>query len=315
MRCHRDPGKEPVHRHRPHAAARVDQGAGFTDEELSRPLIGIAHTSQDFSPENVHLGRVADAVKAGIRSAGGTPLEFNAFHVTASEAFAARSMRYVLPSRDIIADLVELMVEGHGMDALVMLASGDKVVPGMAMAAARLDVPAILLYGGLTPAGVHNGRRLFLETLYDGLGEVARGRLEAEELRAWEDALFPGPGACDTATSGNTAGIYTEALGLALPHTGTMPAGSNEQIRAAKATGRRIVELFERDIRPSSILTQAAFENAIRVALAVSASTNQVLHLIAIATEARAQVDPSCSTGSGARRRRSSSSRRRDRGG
>jgi len=267
------------------------KGAGFTDEELSRPLIAIANTYQDFAPENVHLRVLGDAVKAGVRMNGGTPMEFNAFHVTDSEAFAARSMRYVLPSRDVVADLVEMMAEGHGVDALVLLASGDKPTPGMVMAAARLDLPAILLYGGPTRHGLYDGKKLFLETVYDGVGEVVRGELSEDTLRHWEDALFPGPGACDTATSGNTAGIYTEALGLALPGTGTLPAGSNAQIRAAKQTGMRVVDLLRDNIRPSDILTQDAFENALRVALAVSGSTNLVLHLIAMAKEAGARID------------------------
>jgi dihydroxy-acid dehydratase len=266
------------------------KGAGFTDAELDRPLIGVANTYQDFSPENVHLRMVGDAVKAGIRMAGGTPAEFNAFHVTDSEAFAARSMRYVLPSRDIVADLVELMAEGHGFDGLFLLASGDKVVPGMAMAAARLDLPALLLYGGPTPAGRWGDTRLFLETVYEGVAEVGRGALAEDELAHWEDGLFPGPGACDTATSGNTAGMYTEALGLALPGTGTLPAGSNAQLRAAKAAGARIVELVKEGITPSTILTREAFENAIRIGLAVSGSTNQVLHLIAIGREAGIEI-------------------------
>jgi dihydroxy-acid dehydratase len=262
------------------------KGAGFTDEELERPLIGVVNTYQDFSPENVHLRAVGDAVKAGIRSAGGTPAEFNAFHVTDSEAFAARSMRYVLPSRDVVADLVELMAEGHGFDGLLLLASGDKVVPGMAMAAARLDLPSLLLYGGPTPAGRWDDTKLFLETVYAGVAEVGRGVLSEERLAHWEDELFPGPGACDTATSGNTAGMYIEALGLSLPGTGTLTAGSNRQLRAAKAAGARIVELVAAGTAPSSILTREAFENAIRVAVSVSGSTNQVLHLIAIAHEA-----------------------------
>jgi dihydroxy-acid dehydratase len=262
------------------------KGAGFTDAELDRPLIGVANTYQDFSPENVHLRSVADAVKAGIRTAGGTPAEFNAFHVTDSEAFAARSMRYVLPSRDIIADLVELMAEGHGFDGLLLLGSGDKVMPGMVMAAARLDLPSLLLYGGPTPAGQWNGTRLFLETIYEGVAEVGRGALSEAELSHWEDAMFPGPGACDTATSGNTAGMYLEALGMSLPGTGTLAAGSNAQLRAAKAAGERIVQLVQTGITPSSILTREALENAVRIAVSVSGSTNQVLHLIAIAHEA-----------------------------
>jgi len=251
----------------------------------------IANTYQDFSPENAHLRQVVDAVKAGVRMAGGTPLEFNTFHVTDSEAFAARSMRYVLPSRDVVADSIELMAEGHGVDGLVLLTGGDKPTPGMVMAAARLGLPSILLYAGATVHGIHRGKKLFLETVYDGVGEVTRGELEPETLEQWENLLFPGPGAGDTLTSGNTAGIYTEALGLALPGSGTLPAGTNFQLRAAKYTGMRAVELVRSDIRPSQILTAAAFENALRVALAVSGSTNLVLHFIAMAKEAGIELD------------------------
>lgn len=267
------------------------KGAGFTDEELAQPLVLIANTYQDFSPENAHLRQVVDAVKAGVRMAGGTPLEFNTFHVTDSEAFAARSMRYVLPSRDVVADSIELMAEGHGVDGLVLLTGGDKPTPGMVMAAARLDLPSILLYAGPTVHGLHRGKKLFLETVYDGVGEVTRGELDAATLTEWENLLFPGPGAGDTLTSGNTAGIYTEALGLALPGTGTLPAGTNFQLRAAKYTGMRAVGLIRDDVRPSRILTRAAFENALRVALAVSGSTNLVLHFIAMAKEAGIELD------------------------
>lgn len=267
------------------------KGAGFTDEELSQPLVMIANTYQDFSPENAHLRTIVDAVKAGVRMAGGTPIEFNTFHVTDSEAFAARSMRYVLPSRDVVADSIELMAEGHGVDALVLLPGGDKPTPGMVMAAARLNLPSILLYAGTTPYGLHRGKKLFLETVYDGVGQVVRGEIDESTLKHWEDELFPGPGAGDTLTSGNTAGIYTEALGLALPHTGTLPAGCNNQIRAAKYTGMRIVQLLHDDVRPRDILTAEAFENALRVALAVSGSTNLVLHFIAMAKEAGIKLD------------------------
>ncbi|BCW73473.1 dihydroxy-acid dehydratase [Arthrobacter sp. NicSoilB8] len=267
------------------------KGAGFTDEELSRPLIMIANTYQDFSPENAHLRTLADAVKAGVRMNGGTPIEMNTIHVTDSEAFAARSMRYVLPSRDIVADSVELMAEGHGVDALVLLTGGDKPTPGMIMAAARLNIPAIMLYCGPTRFGEHQGKKLFLETVYDGVGEAIRGAITEETLKAWEDKLFPGNGAGDTMTSGNTAGIYTEALGMSLPGSGTLEGGSNAQIRAAKHTGMRIVDLFRENVRPSDILTEAAFENALRAALAVSGSTNLVLHFIAMASEAGIKLD------------------------
>ena len=267
------------------------KGAGLIDEEFERPMIAVVNTYQDFSPENVHLRQVGDAVKAGIRMAGGTPCEFNTFHVTDSETFASIGMRYVLPSRDLVADMIELMVEGHRFDAMVLIGSGDKVMPGMAMVAARLDLPSIMIYGGPTRAGIYKNRKVFLETVYDGVGEYLLGTLSREDLKGLEDNHFPFAGACDTATSGNTAGIYTEALGLALPNSGTLPAGSNYQLRAAKYTGMRIMELVREDLRPSQILTPEAFENAMRVGLAVGGSTNMVLHMIAMAREAGVEVD------------------------
>lgn len=266
------------------------KGAGLIDEEFERPMVAVVNTYQDFSPENFHLRQVADAVKSGIRMAGGTPCEFNTFHVTDSETFASVGMRYVLPSRDVVADMIELMVEGHRFDAMVLIGSGDKVMPGMVMAASRLDLPAIMIYGGPTEAGRYKGRKVFLETVYDGVGEHIRGTLSAEDLKGLENNHFPFSGACDTATSGNTAGIYTEALGLALPGSGTLPAGSNYQLRAAKYTGMRIMDLIEEDIRPSHILTKDAFENAMRVGMAVGGSTNMVLHMIAMAQEAGVEV-------------------------
>ena len=266
------------------------KGAGLIDEEFEQPMIAVVNTYQEFSPENIHLRQVGEAVKAGIRMAGGTPCEFNTFHVTDSETFASVGMRYVLPSRDLVADMIELMVEGHRFDAMVLIGSGDKVMPGMIMAAARLDIPAIVLYGGPTKAGMYKNRKVFLETVYDGVGEHLLGKITEQELKGLEDNHFPFSGACDTATSGNTAGIYTEALGLSLPHSGTFPAGSNYQLRAAKYTGMQIMALVREDIRPSQLLTQEAFENAMRVGLAVGGSTNMVLHMIAMAKEAGVEV-------------------------
>jgi len=262
------------------------KGAGLIDEEFERPMIAVVNTYQDFSPENAHLRQVSEAVCAGVRMAGGTPCMFNTFHVTDSETFASVGMRYVLPSRDVVADMIELMVEGHRFDAMVLIGSGDKVMPGMVMAAARLDLPSIMIYGGPTPVGRYRGKRVFLETVYDAVGEYIRGEVSREDLKGLEDNHFPFSGACDTATSGNTAGIYTEALGLALPHSGTLPAGSNYQIRAAKYCGMRILDLLRDDVRPSKILTRAAFLNAMRVGMAVGGSTNMVLHFIAMAKEA-----------------------------
>ena len=267
------------------------KGAGLIDEEFEQPMIAVVNTYQEFSPENVHLRQVGEAVKAGIRMAGGTPCEFNTFHVTDSETFASVGMRYVLPSRDLVADMIELVVEGHRFDAMVLIGSGDKVMPGMVMAAARIDIPAIMLYGGPTKAGTYKNKKVFLETVYDGVGEHLLGKITEEELKGLEDNHFPFSGACDTATSGNTAGIYTEALGLSLPHSGTCPAGSNYQLRAAKYTGMRIMDLVREDLRPSKILTRGAFENAMQVGLAVGGSTNMVLHMIAMAKEAGVEVN------------------------
>lgn len=266
------------------------KGAGLIDEEFEQPMIAIVNTYQDFSPENFHLRQVSEAVCAGVRMAGGTPCMFNTFHVTDSETFASVGMRYVLPSRDVVADMIELMVEGHRFDAMVLIGSGDKVMPGMVMAAARLNLPSIMIYGGPTPVGRYRGRKVFLETVYDAVGEHIRGELSREDLKGLEDNHFPFSGACDTATSGNTAGIYTEALGLSLPHSGTLPAGSNYQLRAAKYTGMRIMELLRDDVRPSRILTRAAFVNAMRVGMAVGGSTNMVLHFIAMAKEAGVDI-------------------------
>jgi dihydroxy-acid dehydratase len=266
------------------------KGAGLIDEEFERPMIAVVNTYQDFSPENAHLRQVGEAVCAGVRMAGGTPCMFNTFHVTDSETFASVGMRYVLPSRDVVADMIELMVEGHRFDAIVAIGSGDKVVPGIVMALARLNLPSLLIYGGPTVAGRYKGRKVFLETVYDGVGEHLRGELSAEDLKGLEDHHFPFSGACDTATSGNTSGIYTEALGLALPGSGTLPAGSNYQLRAAKYTGMRILDLLKDDVRPSDLLTKDAFENAMRVGMAVGGSTNMVLHMMAMAREAGVEV-------------------------
>jgi dihydroxy-acid dehydratase len=174
------------------------KGAGLTDEEFARPMIAVVNTYQDFSPENAHLRQVGEAVCAGVRMAGGTPCMFNTFHVTDSETFASVGMRYVLPSRDVVADMIELMVEGHRFDGMVLIGSGDKVVPGMVMAASRLDLPAILIYGGPTQAGVYHGKKVFLETVYDAVGEHIRGQVSRADLKGLEDNHFPFSGACDT---------------------------------------------------------------------------------------------------------------------
>jgi len=267
------------------------KGAGIIDEEIERPLIAVVNSWEEIAPENIHLDKVSGAVKAGVRMAGGTPLEFNTVHVVDGEAEGGTSMRYVLPSRDLIADTVEVMIEAHAFDGMVMIGCGDKVTPGMLMAAIRLDVPCIFLYGGPTEAGLYkNRKRIFFETVFEGIGEVKRGVLTEKELREYEELVFPGPGACSLASSGNTMGMVAEVLGFSLPYTSTIPAGTTTQLKVAKRVGMQIMKLVDDQLTPSKFLKRESFENAIRYINAVSGSLNVPMHLLAIINEAGVDI-------------------------
>ncbi|MCD6553558.1 MAG: dihydroxy-acid dehydratase [Anaerolineae bacterium] len=259
---------------------------GLTPEELHRPLIGIVNSYNDIVPGHVHLDKVSEAVKAGVRMAGGTPLEFNVIGVCDGIAMGHPGMYYSLPSRELIADSVEVMISAHSLDGLVLIPNCDKIVPGMLMAAARLNVPAIFVSGGPMLAGRYEGQDVDVKTMFEAVGEVQAGRMSAEELEALELAACPGCGSCAGLFTANTMNCLTEALGMGLPGNGTIPAVTAARLRLAKRAGMQIMHLVQENIRPRDILTEAAFENAIAVDMAIGGSTNTVLHLPAIAHEA-----------------------------
>jgi len=259
---------------------------GLTPEELDRPLIGIANAYNEIVPGHVHLDRIADAVKAGIRSAGGTPLEFNTIGICDGIAMGHEGMRYALPSRELIADSVEAMVGAHRLDGVVLLPNCDKIVPGMLMAAARLDCPAILVSGGPMLAGRRDGEAIDVKTMFEAAGAVRAGRLGEDELAELELSACPGCGSCSGLFTANSMNCLAEALGMALPGSGTIPAVSAARVRLAKRAGAAVLRLVERGTTSRAILSEAAFCNAIAVDMAIGGSTNTALHLPAIAHEA-----------------------------
>jgi len=260
--------------------------AGLSPEDLERPLIGIANSFNEIVPGHVHLDRVAAAVKAGIWTAGGVPLEFNTIGVCDGIAMGHPGMCYSLPSRELVADSVEVMAEAHQFDGLVFVPNCDKIVPGMLMAAARLNIPAIVVSGGPMMAGRYRGNAVDVKTLFEAVGEVKAGRLSEEELNALELAACPGCGSCAGLFTANTMNCLTEALGMGLPGNGTVPAVTAARLRLAKQAGMQIMHLLRQELHPRDIMTEAAFENAIAVDMAIGGSTNTVLHLSAIAHEA-----------------------------
>ncbi len=259
---------------------------GLTPEELDRPLIGVANSRNEIVPGHTHLDRVTEAVKAGIRMAGGTPLEFGVIAVDDGIAMGHPGMRYPLPSRELIADSVEVMAAAHALDGLVLIPNCDKIVPGMLMAAARLNLPALIVSGGPMLAGRYQGRDVDVSTVFEAVGEFKAGRLSEDELRELELSACPGCGSCAGLFTANSMNCLTEALGMALPGNGTILAVTAARLRLAKRAGMQIVHLVREGIRPRDILTEAAFENAIAVDMAIGGSTNTVLHLPAIAHEA-----------------------------
>ncbi|MCX7681638.1 MAG: dihydroxy-acid dehydratase [Anaerolineae bacterium] len=259
---------------------------GLTPEELERPLIGIVNSFNEIVPGHVHLDRVAEAVKAGVRMAGGTPLEFNTIGVCDGIAMGHVGMCYSLPSRELIADSVEIMVLAHQFDGLVFIPNCDKIIPGMLMAAARLNIPAIFVSGGPMLAGRYRGQDIDLKTLFEAVGEYQAGKLDDEELARLELVACPGCGSCAGLFTANSMNCLTEAIGMALPGNGTIPAVTAARLRLAKQAGMRIVKLVESGTLPRQIMTEAAFENGIAVDMAIGGSTNTVLHLTAIAHEA-----------------------------
>lgn len=268
----------------PHRA--LLKASGLTDEEINRPLIAIVNSYNEIVPGHIHLDKIAEAVKAGVRMAGGTPLEFSTIGICDGIAMGHAGMKYSLPSREVIADSVELMVEAHAFDAMVMIPNCDKIVPGMLMAAARINIPTVVVSGGPMLAGKYKGKDIDLITVFEAIGAVEIGKLSEEELSEIENCACPGYGSCAGMFTANTMNCLTEALGMALPGNGTIPAVSAARIRLAKKAGMQIMELLAKDIKPRNIMTLAAFKNALAVDMALGGSTNTVLHLPAIAYEA-----------------------------
>ncbi|MCP4744967.1 MAG: dihydroxy-acid dehydratase [Desulfobacteraceae bacterium] len=277
----------------PHRA--LLKACGLTGEELNRPLIGIANSANTIIPGHMHLNTIAEAVKAGVYMAGGTPVEFGVIGVCDGIAMNHEGMKYSLASRELIADSVEVMAKAHSLDALVLVPNCDKIVPGMLMAAARLDLPAIFISGGPMLAGRHpnqpDGRKIDLITVFESVGAVKSGHMDQDQLEAIEDAACPTCGSCAGMFTANSMNCLTEAIGMGLPGNGTIPAVMSGRIRLAKQAGIQIMSLLSKGITARKIMTDQAFSNALAVDMALGCSTNTVLHLAAIAREADIYFD------------------------
>ncbi|MDD2643505.1 MAG: dihydroxy-acid dehydratase [Methanobacteriaceae archaeon] len=261
------------------------RACGINDEDFKKPFIGIANSFTDVVPGHIHLRDLVEYVKEGIRAAGGIPFEFNTMAICDGIAMNHEGMKYSLPSREIVAATVESMVKGHSFDGLVLMPSCDKVVPGMLMAAGRLDIPTIALTGGAMVPGKFKGKNADLITIYEAVGELSSGKITEEELDELERVACPGAGSCSGLFTANSMACLTETLGMSLPTCGTTLALDPNKKELAKATGKRIVEMVEEDLIPSKIMTQKAFENAIALDMALGGSSNTALHIPAIANE------------------------------
>jgi dihydroxy-acid dehydratase len=256
---------------------------GFTDWELERPMIGIANSFNEIIPGHIHLDKLVDAVKAGIYAAGGTPIVFNTIGVCDGIAMNHEGMKYSLPSRELIADSLEIMATAHPFDGLVLMASCDKIIPGMLIAAARLNIPSIFLSGGpMLPGKVH-GKDTGLDKVFEAIGQFKSGKIDRAELNYYECAACPGAGSCSGMFTANTMSNLSEAMGMSLPLNGSTPAVYSDRVWLAKQTGRKAVELVNKNIKPRDILTREAFYNTIAADMALGGSTNTALHIPAIA--------------------------------
>ncbi len=264
---------------------------GYTDEEIARPLIGVVNSYNEIIPGHIHLRTITEHVKAGIRMAGGTPVEFPAIGVCDGIAMGHVGMKYSLASRELVADSVEIMAIAHPFDGLVFIPNCDKVVPGMLMAALRLNIPSIFISGGPMLAGKLRGKPVDLISVFEGVGAVKSGKMTARQLKELEDCACPGCGSCSGMYTANTMNCMTEALGMGLPGNGTVLAVDSARMRLAKEAGMQVMELVQKNIKPRDIATLAAFKNAIAVDMALGGSTNTVLHLPAIAHEAGIRLD------------------------
>jgi dihydroxy-acid dehydratase len=259
------------------------RAGGFTDRELRNPIIGIANSFNEIIPGHMHLDKLSNAVKAGVYAAGGTPVVFNTIGVCDGIAMNHDGMRYSLPSRELIADSLEIMAMAHPFDGLVLMASCDKIIPGMLIGAARLDIPSIFIAGGPMLPGKIHGRDVGLDKVFEAVGRLKNGSISQGDLDAFECRACPGAGSCSGMFTANTMANLSEALGMSLPLNGSVPAVYSERIWLAKETGYHAVALARQGITSRSIMTKGAFENMIAVDMALGGSTNSVLHITAIA--------------------------------
>ena len=268
---------------------------GYTDAEIKKPLIGIANSANSIIPGHINLDKITEAVKAGVYMAGGTPIEFGTIGVCDGIAMNHTGMKYSLGSRELIADSIEVMAVAHAFDAMIMVTNCDKIVPGMLMAAARLNIPTIVISGGPMLAGERpekaGSEKIDLVTVFEAVGAVLSGKMTEKELSAIEDAACPTCGSCAGMFTANSMNCLTEAIGMGLPGNGTIPAVMAARIRLAKEAGMQIISLLEKNITPKKIMTEKAFKNALTIDMALGCSTNTVLHLTALAKEAGVDID------------------------
>lgn len=267
------------------------RACGLTDEELSRPIIGVVSAHSEIIPGHINLDKIADAAKAGVRMAGGTPVMVPAIGVCDGIAMGHIGMKYSLPSRELIADSVETLAQAHQFDGLVLIPNCDKIVPGMMMAAARLNIPSIVISGGPMLAGHYNGEEISLSKTFETVGAYKAGLIDDAKLIECELGSCPGCGSCSGMYTANSMNCLAEAIGMALPGNGTIPAVHAARIQLAKHAGMKILELVAKDIKPRDVLTMAAFRNALTCEMAIGCSTNSVLHLLALAHEAGVDLD------------------------
>ena len=264
---------------------------GFSDEEMEKPIIAIISAKSEIVPGHLHLDKIADAVKAGVYAAGGTPVVVPSIGICDGIAMGHAGMKYSLPSRELIADSVESMLIGHAFDGVVLIPNCDKIVPGMLMGAARVNIPTVMVSGGPMESGIYRGRKVSLSTMFEAVGQVKAGAISLNELSELENCACPGCGSCCGMYTANSLNCLAEGLGIALPGNGTILATSAERIRLAKRAGAAIMNLVAKDVTPRMILKKEAFINALTLDMAIGASTNTVLHLFALADECGVTLD------------------------
>ena len=264
---------------------------GYTKEELERPLIGVVSAHSEIVPGHMHLDKITEAVKAGVRMAGGTPIMVPAIGVCDGIAMGHKGMKYSLPSRELIADSVETMAVGHQFDGLVLVPNCDKIVPGMLIGALRINIPTVVCSGGPMMSGIVDGEEVSLSKMFEAVGARKAGIIDDEGLREFEENVCPGCGSCSGMYTANSMNCLCEAIGIGLPGNGTIPAVSNKRIMLAKHAGMAIMDLVAKDIKPRDIITEKSVRNALTCDMALGCSTNTVLHLLAIAHEAGVPLD------------------------